>query len=88
MRPTTRAQLLRAWVAWDSQPCVIATAHAMEDACQAAARELGCSCTRLRGQLSAARRDGASRVAAIDDAARAIQVDQSGGNSDASRLAD
>lgn len=88
MRPATRAELLRAWMAWDSQPCVIAAAHAMEDACQAAARELGCPCTRLRGQVSAARREGVSRVAAIDHAVRAIEAEQSGGNGDASGSAD
>lgn len=83
MRPTTRAELLRAWAAWDSQPGVIATAHAMEDACQAAARELGCPCTRLRGLLSAGRRAGVSRVAATNHAERAIQGELSGGNGDA-----
>jgi hypothetical protein len=60
----------------------------MEDACQAAARELGCPCTRLRDQLSAARRDGVSRVAAINHAERASEAEQSGGKGDASGSAD
>jgi hypothetical protein len=72
MRPSTRAELLRAWTAWDTQPGAVATAHTMEDACQAAARELGCGCAHLRDLLSSARRAGLSRPAAIDHAQTTI----------------
>lgn len=72
MRPSTRAELIRAWTAWDTHPGVVATAHAMEDACQAAARELGCRCTHVRDLLSSARRAGLSRPVAIEHAQTTI----------------
>lgn len=57
-------QLLTAWIAWDANPSRVETAARMEDACWAAADQLGTDATSLRTVLTAfARKDVAKRVA-------------------------
>ena len=59
-------RLLQAWLAWDAQPRSAGTAHAMEDACGAAARELGWTSSQLRDRLSVERRAGRTHRQALE----------------------
>lgn len=62
----TAENLRLAWYRWDDRPADSDRANAMEDAVQAAARELDMTGTALRLSLSLAREQGASIVEAVE----------------------